>query len=92
VDLWDHKIAKELRVLQEIFAEVVDKNARIADKARVLAPDGKVLRDFSDTGLTGVLEIDAPAGTAYFTLEVNGSKIHQPLSDGADAPPSELAR
>ncbi len=28
VDLWDHKIAAEMRVLQEIFAEVVDKNAR----------------------------------------------------------------
>src|SRR6266571_6765271 len=32
VDLWDHKIASQMRVLQEIFAEVVDKNARVADK------------------------------------------------------------
>src|SRR5881397_1652443 len=47
VDLWDHKLAAEMRVLQEIFAEVVDKNARIADKARILAPDGRVLKDFS---------------------------------------------
>src|SRR6185503_16982016 len=31
VDLWDHKLAAEMRHLQEIFAEVVDKNARIAD-------------------------------------------------------------
>ncbi len=92
VDLWDHKIAKEMRVLQEIFAEVVDKNARIADKARVLDHQGKVLRDFGDTGLTAMLEFDAPAGTPYFTLEVNGSRIHQPLSDSSSAPPSELAR
>jgi hypothetical protein len=25
IDLWDHKLAAEMRVLQEIFAEVVDK-------------------------------------------------------------------
>src|SRR5262249_32982584 len=49
VDLWDHKIASEMRMLQEIFAEVVDKNARIADKARVLDPQGKLVKDFSDT-------------------------------------------
>src|SRR5437588_944301 len=49
VDLWDHKLAAEMRLLQEIFAEVVDKNARVADKARVLDAQGKVVRDFSDT-------------------------------------------
>ena len=38
VDLWDHKLAAEMRVLQEIFAEVVDKNARIADNGRILDP------------------------------------------------------
>jgi hypothetical protein len=91
VDLWDHKLAAEMRVLQEIFAEVVDKNARIADKARVLAPDGRVLKDYSDTGLTGYLEFEAPAGTEYFTLEVNGNRIHQGLSDQARVPPSQLA-
>jgi len=32
IDLWDHKIAAEMRMLEEIFAEVVDKNARIADR------------------------------------------------------------
>src|SRR5262245_41681638 len=32
VDLWDHKIAAEMRMLQEIFAEVVDKRERDADK------------------------------------------------------------
>jgi len=71
---------------------VVDKNARVADKARVLDHQGKVLRDFGDTGLTAMLEFDAPAGTPYFTLEVNGSRIHQGLSDTASVPASELAK
>jgi len=92
VDLWDHKIASEMKQLSEIFAEVVDKNARIADRAKVLDPAGKVLKDYSDTGLTAYLEFEAPAGAAYFTLEVNGNRIHQPLSDTASAPPSELAK
>jgi hypothetical protein len=90
VDLWDHKLASEMRVLQEIFAEVVDKNARIADKARILDPQGKVLKDFSDTGMTAYLDFEVPSSIPYFTLEVNGNRIHQGLSDSAVVPPSEL--
>jgi hypothetical protein len=92
VDLWDHKLAAEMRVLQEIFAEVVDKNARISDSGRVLDPRGHVLKDYSDSGMTGYLEFEAPAGTDYFTLEVNGSRIHQGLTDHARVPSSELAK
>jgi hypothetical protein len=92
VDLWDHKLASELTQLEVIFAEVVDKNARIADRARILDPQGKVIKDYSDTGMSAYLEFDAPASVAYFTLEVNGSRIHQGLSDSASVPPSELAR
>src|SRR5262245_20457881 len=58
VDLWDHKLASEMRVLQEIFAEVVDKNARVADKGRILDAQGRVVKDYSDTGLTGYLEFE----------------------------------
>jgi hypothetical protein len=92
VDLWDHKIAQEMRVLQEIFAEVVDKNARIADKARILDAQGQLVKDFSDTGLSAFLEFEMPAGSAYFTLEVNGNRIHQGLSDSATVPPSEMVK
>jgi hypothetical protein len=91
VDLWDHKIASEMRVLQEIFAEVVDRNARIADRARILDPQGRTIKDYSDTGLSAYLEFEAPAGAEYFTLEVNGNRIHQGLSDSARVPPPEMA-
>jgi hypothetical protein len=86
VDLWDHKLAAERRVLQEIFAEVVDKNARVSDHGRVLDPSGRVLKDYSDGGLPAFLEFDAPAAAAYFTLDVNGQQVKQPLSDRATAP------
>src|SRR5262245_28929347 len=91
VDLWDHKLAAEMRVLQEIFAEVVDKNARIADKAKVLDPQGRVVKDYSDTGMSAYLEFEMPAGAEYFTLEVNNNRIHQGLSDHAKVPPPEMA-
>ncbi len=84
VDLWDHKLAAEMRVLQEIFAEVVDKNARISDGGRILDPAGKVVKDFSDSGMSAFLEFEILAHAEYFTLEVNGNKIHQGLSDSAE--------
>jgi hypothetical protein len=81
IDLWDHKLASELRVLQQIFAEVVDKNARVADRARVLDPHGRVVKNYADTGLTAYLEFEMPAGSEYFVLEVDGNKIQQPLRE-----------
>jgi hypothetical protein len=92
IDLWDHKLAAEMRVLQEIFAEVVDKNARIADNGRILDPQGRVVKDYSDTGLSAYLEFEMPAGADYFTLDVNGNKIHQGLSENARVPPPQLAK
>src|SRR5437588_416412 len=91
VDVWDHKLASEMGVRQEIFAEVVDKNARIADKAKILDAQGRVVKDYSDTGMTAYLEFEMPVGSEYFTLEVNGNRIHQGLSDNAKVPPPELA-
>jgi hypothetical protein len=91
IDLWDHKLASEMRHLEEIFAEVVDRNARVADNGRVLDPQGRVVKDYSDTGLPAYLEFVMPAGADYFTLEVSGSRIHQGLFDRAKVPPSELA-
>ncbi len=91
IDLWDHKLASEMRVLQEIFAEVVDQHARVADNGRILDPQGRVVKNYSDTGLPGYLEFEMPVDAAYFTLEVNGSRIHQGLYDRAQVPPPELA-
>ena len=87
VDLWDHKLAAEMRVLQEIFAEVVEKNARVSDNGRILDPDGRVVKDYSDTGLPPFLEFEMPAGSNYFTLDVNGQRVNQVLADGVQIVP-----
>src|SRR5579884_98789 len=86
IDLWDHKLAAEMRLLQEIFAEVVDKNARVADNGRIVDAQGRVVKDYSDTGLPAYLEFEMPAGSEYFTLEDNGTRVHQALSDRARVP------
>jgi hypothetical protein len=87
IDLWDHKLAAEMRHLQDIFAEVVDRNARVADHGKILDAQGQVIKNFSDTGLPAVLRFTMPAGSSYFVLEVNGQRIHQPLSDNVALPP-----
>ncbi len=87
VDLWDHKLAAEMRVLQEIFAEVVDKNSRVSDNGRILDPHGRVVKDYSDTGLPAFLEFEMPAGSNYFTLDVNGQRVNQVLADGVQIVP-----
>jgi hypothetical protein len=92
IDLWDHKIAAEMRVLQEIFAEVVDKNARVCDNGRILDPKGRIVKDYSDTGLPARLEFEIPLDADYFTLEVNGNRIHQALFDRAKVPPPDKAK
>ncbi len=91
IDLWDHKLAAEMRQLQDIFAEVVDQNARVADKGRILDAQGGVLKDYRDIGLPALLTFEAPADCPYFTLEVNGNCIHQTLSDRAQAPLAQMA-
>jgi hypothetical protein len=91
VDLWDHKLAAELRILQEIFAEVVDKNARVADSGKILDARGNVVKNYSDTGVPAYLEFEIPLGNDYFTLDVNGNQINQPLYDQAKVPPSRFA-
>ena len=74
-------MAAEMKQLQEIFAEVVDRNARVAEEGKILDPQGGVIRNYADTGLPALLKFIMPAGAASFTLEVNGQRIVQPLSD-----------
>src|SRR5262245_10540985 len=80
VDLWDHKIAAHMRVLQEIFAEVVNKNARVSDRGKVRDARDRVVKDYSDTGVPAFLEFELPADSPYFVLEVEGQRIQQDVT------------
>jgi hypothetical protein len=86
IDLWDHKLAAEMRQLSDIFAEVVDRNARVADSGRILDPHGNVVKNYSDTGMPAFLRFTMPPGSLYFTLDVNGVRVQQPLADKVAVP------
>lgn len=79
LDLWDHKVVHEMRELTELFAEVVDETAILADSGTVRDGLQNVVRQYRD-GLPALLEFELPAGAAdAFTLELGGQAIRQPL-------------
>jgi hypothetical protein len=76
VDIWDHKIRKEMRDLKEIFAEVVDENQIVAPTARLFDSSGRVVKNFAD-GLPARIAFTLPSGSPWFELEVAGQRIRQ---------------
>jgi hypothetical protein len=79
IDIWDHKIARDMRSLMEIFAEVVDENQIVAHTARIYDSTGNVVKNFTD-GLPAKVRFSLPPDAAWFELEVEGRRIKQILS------------
>ena len=78
VDIWDHKIAKDMRGIQEIFAEVVNENTTVAPTGMLFGPDGAIITRFAD-GVPAIISATLPTGAAFFELEVAGQRIRQTL-------------
>ncbi len=78
VDIWDHKIAAEMRALVEIFAEVVQEHSFVAPAGVVYDAAGQVVWKSND-GLPARLTFTLPAGSPYFILEVRDRRIHQSI-------------
>ena len=76
VDLWDHKIAVEMRSMVDIFAEVVRENQIVSSAGVVYDSNGHIVKRFSD-GLPAMISITLPAGSQWFELEVEGQRIRQ---------------
>ena len=49
-------------------------------RRKILDPQDRVVKNYSDTGLPALLEFELPAGSAYFVLEVEGKRIQQPVT------------
>jgi len=79
IDIWDHKIARDMRSLMEIFAEVVDENQIVAHTARIYDSSGNIVKNFTD-GLPAKVSFSLPPDAAWFELEVEGRRIKQSLS------------
>ena len=78
VDIWDHKIAKEMRALIEIFAEVVSENTIVAPTATIYDDSGQEVVKFSD-GLPAKVTFKMSPSSNAFDLEVADRRIHQTL-------------
>lgn len=76
IDIWDHKIASEMRGLVEIFAEVVSENHIVAPTASVLDDKQQIVRKFTD-GLPARVTVVLPAAAQSFTVDVAGRQITQ---------------
>lgn len=79
VDIWDHKIALEMRSLMDIFAELADENMIIAPWAKIHTTAGKLVKKFI-TGLPAKVEFRLPPDSTGFVLELPGRRIEQPLA------------
>ncbi|MCI0699831.1 MAG: VWA domain-containing protein [Planctomycetia bacterium] len=76
VDIWDHKMAKEMRSLVEIFAEVVSENKIVAPTATIYDSTGAIAAQFAD-GLPAKVTFSMPASSKSFELEVGEQRIKQ---------------
>jgi hypothetical protein len=78
VDLWDHKIAGEMRQLAEIFAEVVDERQIVAPVGKLVDSSGTVIRTMSD-GVPARLEFEIGPDHRWFELVIGEHRIRQVL-------------
>lgn len=79
LDLWDHKLAAEMRQLAEIFSEVVDEYTMVADSGVILDDRGTMVMDYRDQGVPALMVFTVPAGAKAFCLEIGGQSVTQPL-------------
>lgn len=84
-DLWDHKLAPEIKTLDVIFAEVVSEQAIVCPSAEILDDKGNSVRpegggSYSD-GLPSLLRFTMDGSSKSFTLRLpNGKTVTQDIS------------
>ena len=75
VDIWDHKIAKEMRALTDIMDELGEDEV-LNVSATLYDASGQVIDRFTD-GLTASVTFTMPVSSDFFELEVKGRRIRQ---------------
>ncbi|MBA4064892.1 MAG: VWA domain-containing protein [Isosphaera sp.] len=85
IDLWDHKLASEMRKIEEIFAEVVSDSTVVAATGKVVNQAGAVAKEYPD-GLPALLRFKLPPGSTAFTVEFPGGSVTQDITDGLNRP------
>ncbi len=79
VDIWDHKIAREMRSVNDVFAEVVDENKMIASSADLLDDEGNLVHKYTD-GLAALLRFKLPLTAKGFEIVLpTGARLVQKI-------------
>jgi hypothetical protein len=84
IELWDHKMASDMRRLEEIFAEAVSERMILAPSAVITDSNGQEVlpkgRASYVEGLPALLEFTMPAGSLSFSVSLpTGQNITQPI-------------
>jgi len=74
VDIWDHKIAKEMRALSEIMVELVGEVQEVS--AEIFDASGNTVARFTDS-LPSVVSFVMPVSSGYFELSVGNRRVRQ---------------
>lgn len=79
VDLYDHKLAEQMKDLSELFTEVVDETTIVYEGGGVVKDaSGNVVANY-EAGLPALLRFTLPPKSKSFTLEFAGNVVNQPL-------------
>lgn len=78
VDIWDHKIAGEMKNIIEIFAELVDEHIIVAKIAKILDHKNNIVKSYND-GMPAKGKFSLPLDGDYFILDVDGNIIKQTI-------------
>ena len=79
IDVWDHKIAKDLRMIEEIFAELVDETILVTSPVSIFDDAGNIVKRLSD-GLPGRVMFRMPKTSKFFELQVGDqARIRQTI-------------
>ena len=78
--LWDHKVAKDMRNLAEVFTDVVDEQVIVAPHGQILDGSGNLIKDYRDVGVPALLKFTLPAGTSAFQLQIGENSVLQPIA------------
>jgi hypothetical protein len=85
IDLWDHKIARNMSRLEEVFAEVVSEKVPVLPEGEILDSSGTAVKRWPDKkcqGLPGLLRFRLPAGSRSFTLKCPAGEFVQDITEG----------
>jgi len=75
-DIWDAKIAGEMRDIRDLVDELVDENRVVAERATIYDAEGNVVKRFTD-GMPGKVVFNLPTSSEHFELEVGDLRIRQ---------------